>query len=89
MPLKKANKIRRNFTLDPEVVAKIEILSKYLEFQINYSQIVEKAINDLFEKKITPHTQVIHFSHITYPAGQIFPDKCIFQMVRERESKLS
>lgn len=38
----------------------------------------------LFEDNITPRTRVIHFSHITYTAGQIFPVKRICQMARAR-----
>ncbi len=39
---------------------------------------------DLFERAITPRTRVIHFCHITYTAGQIFPVKKICRMARER-----
>ena len=39
---------------------------------------------DLFERAITPRTRVIHFCHVTYTAGQIFPVKKICQMARER-----
>jgi selenocysteine lyase/cysteine desulfurase len=39
---------------------------------------------DVFEKNITPRTRVIHFCHITYTAGQIFPVKRICSMARER-----
>ena len=80
MPLKKANKIRRNFTLDPEVVAKIEILSKYLEFQINYSQIVEKAINDLFEKKIGEEKDV----KIAWEARKSIQKRKVIQINKDR-----
>ncbi len=37
-----------------------------------------------FEQAITPRTRVIHFCHITYTTGQIFPVKRICQMARER-----
>ena len=38
----------------------------------------------LFEQAITPRTKVIHFCHVTYTTGQIFPVKKICQMARER-----
>ena len=38
----------------------------------------------LFEEAITPKTRVIHFSHITYTAGQIFPVKKLCELARER-----
>ena len=37
----------------------------------------------LFEQAVTAKTKVIHFCHITYTAGQIFPVKKICQMARE------
>jgi selenocysteine lyase/cysteine desulfurase len=39
---------------------------------------------DLFEANITPRTRVIHFCHVTYTAGQIFPVKAICDMARAR-----
>ena len=45
------------------------------------------SLDDLyrrFEQAITPRTRVIHFCHITYTTGQIFPVKRICQMARER-----
>ena len=41
-------------------------------------------LHQLFEENITPKTRVIHFCHITYTAGQIFPVKSICKMARER-----
>jgi len=38
----------------------------------------------MFEKAVTPRTRVIHFSHITFFTGQIFPVKKICQMARSR-----
>ncbi len=58
MAPKKENKARKNFTLDSEVVAKIEILSDCLEFRLKYSQIVERAINELFAKKLKEEKDV-------------------------------
>jgi selenocysteine lyase/cysteine desulfurase len=37
-----------------------------------------------FERAITPRTRVIHFCHITFYTGQIFPVKKICQMARSR-----
>jgi isopenicillin-N epimerase len=37
-----------------------------------------------FEQAITPRTKIIHFCHVTYTTGQIFPVKKICQMARER-----
>lgn len=37
-----------------------------------------------FEKAVTPRTRVIHFCHITFFTGQIFPVKKICQMARSR-----
>jgi selenocysteine lyase/cysteine desulfurase len=37
-----------------------------------------------FEKAVTPRTRVIHFSHVTFYTGQIFPVKKICQMARSR-----
>ncbi|MGH9446813.1 MAG: aminotransferase class V-fold PLP-dependent enzyme, partial [Terriglobia bacterium] len=39
---------------------------------------------DLFERAITPRTQVVHFCHVTHYTGQIFPVKKICQMARSR-----
>jgi selenocysteine lyase/cysteine desulfurase len=39
---------------------------------------------DRFEKAITPRTRVIHFPHLTFYTGQIFPVKKICQMARSR-----
>jgi selenocysteine lyase/cysteine desulfurase len=38
----------------------------------------------MFEKAVTPRTRVIHFSHITFYTGEIFPVKKICQMARSR-----
>jgi isopenicillin-N epimerase len=37
-----------------------------------------------FEQAITPRTKIIHFCHVTYTTGQIFPVKRICQMARQR-----
>jgi len=37
-----------------------------------------------FEKAVTPRTRVIHFCHVTFYTGQIFPVKKICQMARRR-----
>ena len=37
-----------------------------------------------FEQAITPRTKIIHFSHVTYTTGQIFPVKKICQLARQR-----
>jgi selenocysteine lyase/cysteine desulfurase len=45
------------------------------------------SLDDLcqrFEKAITPRTRVIHFCHMTFYTGQIFPVKKICQMARSR-----
>jgi len=45
------------------------------------------SLDDLaerFERAITPRTRVIHFCHITFLTGQIFPVKRICQMARSR-----
>ena len=39
---------------------------------------------ELYRKNITPKTRVIHVSHVTFTAGQIFPVKEICAMARER-----
>jgi len=39
---------------------------------------------EIFAKAVTPRTRVIHFSHITFFTGQIFPVKKICQMARSR-----
>jgi selenocysteine lyase/cysteine desulfurase len=39
---------------------------------------------DRFEKAVTPRTRVIHFSHVTFYTGQIFPVKKVCQMARSR-----
>jgi len=36
------------------------------------------------EQAVTPRTKVIHFCHMTYTAGQIFPVKRLCQMARRR-----
>ncbi|MEZ4701645.1 MAG: aminotransferase class V-fold PLP-dependent enzyme [Rhodothermales bacterium] len=41
-------------------------------------------LTQLFEQAITPRTRVIHFSHITYTAGQIFPVRALCRMARAR-----
>ncbi len=45
------------------------------------------SLDDLagrFERALTPRTRVIHFCHVTYTTGQIFPVKKICQMARAR-----
>ncbi|MGD0696143.1 MAG: aminotransferase class V-fold PLP-dependent enzyme [Terriglobia bacterium] len=39
---------------------------------------------EMFERAVTPRTRVIHFCHITFFTGQIFPVKKICQMARSR-----
>ena len=46
-----------------------------------------RDLDDLYErieKAVTPRTRVIHFCHITFTTGQIFPVKKICQMARSR-----
>jgi len=45
------------------------------------------SLDDLFERvaaAVTPRTKVIHVSHMTYTAGQIFPVKRIAEFARSR-----
>jgi selenocysteine lyase/cysteine desulfurase len=42
------------------------------------------ALCTMFERAVTPRTRVIHFSHITFFTGQIFPAQKICQMARSR-----
>jgi selenocysteine lyase/cysteine desulfurase len=39
---------------------------------------------ELYRQHITPRTRVVHMSHVTFTAGQIFPVKEICAMARER-----
>jgi isopenicillin-N epimerase len=39
---------------------------------------------ELYRQNITPRTRVIHMSHVTFTAGQIFPVREICAMARER-----
>jgi isopenicillin-N epimerase len=39
---------------------------------------------EMFEKAVTPRTRVIHFCHMTFTTGQIFPVRKICQMARSR-----
>jgi len=39
---------------------------------------------ELYRQQITPRTRVIHMSHVTFTAGQIFPVKEICALARER-----
>jgi selenocysteine lyase/cysteine desulfurase len=39
---------------------------------------------ELYRQNVTPRTRVIHMSHVTFTAGQIFPVKEICAMARER-----
>ena len=38
----------------------------------------------LFEENITPRTRVLHMSHVTFTAGQIFPVREICKLARDR-----
>lgn len=38
----------------------------------------------LYERAITPRTRVLHFSHVTYTAGQIFPARELCELARAR-----
>jgi len=38
----------------------------------------------LFEENITPRTRVLHMSHVTFTAGQIFPVRDICRLARQR-----
>lgn len=41
-------------------------------------------IHDVMERAIGPRTRVLHFSHVTYTAGQIFPARRLCRLARER-----
>ena len=41
-------------------------------------------IYDAMERAIGPRTKVLHFSHVTYTAGQIFPVQRLCRLARER-----
>jgi selenocysteine lyase/cysteine desulfurase len=58
------------------------IVLKTLSFEVpprNWDDLCE-----MFDKAVTPRTRVIHFCHITFLTGQIFPVKKICQMARRR-----
>jgi len=44
----------------------------------------QEYLIDLFEKNITQRTRIIHFSHVTFMTGQIFPVKEICRIARAR-----
>ncbi len=43
-------KIRCNYTLDPEIIAKLKILNMNVAFNPKYSQIITEAVTELFAK---------------------------------------